>query len=230
MGNSNAAPNRTRVGKTAAISALFGRILPRLCAGILLCWLTASTSLAEGQQIAGVFRRVDDRGNLYFSDIPYYTGSATVQITRPPGLSPAPLPSRRPPSNVGYDAVIARVSQRYRVHPALVKAVVAAESNFDPRAVSHKGAQGLMQLMPATARDLGVEDAMEPEQNISGGVRYLRAMLERFGEVDFAVAAYNAGPTAVDRYRGVPPYPETKAYVRRVLNYYRGYHSEFSRQ
>ena len=101
--------------------------------------------------------------------------------------------------------------------------MIAAESNFDPLAISHQGAQGLMQLMPATARELGVKDAFAPEENVQGGARYLRQMLNRFGDVRRALAAYNAGPTAVDRYSGVPPFPETEAYVDRVLTYYLGF-------
>ena len=106
---------------------------------------------------------------------------------------------------------------------------MAKRRHFDPKAVSHKGAQGLMQLMPKTAEHLGVEDALEPEQNVEGGTRYLRAMLDRYRDVGHALAAYNAGPKAVDRYRGIPPYRETQAYVLRVLDYYHGYPPEVTR-
>jgi len=175
-----------------------------------------------------VYRFIDDQGVVHFSDEPFRSGDGTaVAITAPPGLTPAPVPKRPPPEHDAYDDVIERVASRYRVRPALVKAVIAAESNFDPEAVSRTGAQGLMQLMPQTASRLGVEDALVPEQNLAGGVRYLRAMLERYGDVKWALAAYNAGPKAVDHYHGIPPYPETKAYVKRVLNYYRGYHGKF---
>jgi soluble lytic murein transglycosylase-like protein len=126
--------------------------------------------------------------------------------------------------------LIVEIAERHLVEPALVKAVIATESNFEPDAVSRAGAQGLMQLMPATAASLGVERPFGVIENMDGGVRYLRAMLDRYGDLTRALAAYNAGPTAVDRYKGVPPYRETQAYVKRVLEYYRGYRREFERR
>jgi len=106
------------------------------------------------------------------------------------------------------------------VDPALVEAIVTVESAFNPRAVSVKGAMGLMQLMPQTASRYGVADPFDPKQNVSGGIRYLRDLLLRFENLLHAVAAYNAGERAVLRYRGLPPYPETQDYVRKVLGVY----------
>ncbi|WP_411821419.1 lytic transglycosylase domain-containing protein [Leptospira sp. 'Mane'] len=107
------------------------------------------------------------------------------------------------------------------VDPNLVKAVVKAESNFKTTAVSPKGAMGLMQLMPKTADMLGVDDPMDPYDNLSGGINYLGDMLEKFGKTEEAIAAYNAGPGAVKKYKGVPPYSETQDYVTKVKKYYK---------
>ncbi len=114
-------------------------------------------------------------------------------------------------------------ANRYRLDPKLVHAVIRAESGYNARALSSKGARGLMQLMPATARELDVQDAFDPASNIAGGTRYLRRMLDQFaGSVELALAGYNAGPEAVRRFGGIPPYPETRRYVTRILRDYRG--------
>lgn len=118
---------------------------------------------------------------------------------------------------------VAEAAKRYGVDEALIRAVMHAESNFRAGARSHKGAQGLMQLMPATARELGVADPFDPRQNIEGGTAYLARMLERFGDERLALAAYNAGPEAVARHGGIPPFAETQVYVDRVSQLRRRY-------
>jgi hypothetical protein len=131
------------------------------------------------------------------------------------------------PSTHEIQQLIVRTAQRYGVDPALALALAKAESNFDPDAISHKGAIGVMQLMPETAKSLGVANPYDPAENIDGGIRYLRQLIERFGgNIVLAVAAYNAGPNAVRRYGGVPPYPETQTFVRKVLAYWEAFRKE----
>ena len=127
----------------------------------------------------------------------------------------------------GYDDLIAKTSEKYRVDSALVKAIIKAESNFNHRAISPVGARGLMQLMPATAATLHVQDSFHPENNIDGGVRYLRYLMNLFnGNLPLVLAAYNYGENTVLRYKNrIPPYQETQTYVRRVLDYFSRYSS-----
>ncbi|MBQ7567371.1 lytic transglycosylase domain-containing protein [bacterium] len=120
-----------------------------------------------------------------------------------------------------YDSIIAEASQKYHVDESLIRAVIRQESAFNPQATSYCGAQGMMQLMPETAAELGVKDAYDPRDNIMGGTKYLSRLLDQFdGNMTKAIAAYNAGPGAVQQHGGVPPYPETQNYVDKVLGYY----------
>ena len=121
-----------------------------------------------------------------------------------------------------FEAHIVQAAQTYQVDPTLIRAIIMAESSYNPRAVSHRGAQGLMQLMPTTARWLGIEDSFDPAMNIDGGVRYFRRLLDRFdGDVKLALAAYNAGSRYVRKYGGVPPFRATRIYIKKVLHYHR---------
>jgi soluble lytic murein transglycosylase-like protein len=113
--------------------------------------------------------------------------------------------------------LIERAASKYGLDPAVIKAIISVESGFNPNAVSKAGARGLMQLMPSTARLLGV-DPDDPEQNVDGGARYFRQQLDRFGSIELALAAYNAGPANVLHYGGIPPFPETQRYVADVLS------------
>lgn len=144
-----------------------------------------------------------------------------------PNLEKVSAPSIE--SNSSVFQLIIQFAQRYSVDPALALAIAKAESDFNPNAISHKGAVGIMQLMPETAKALGVENPFDPAQNIDGGIRYLKGLIDRFGgNIALAVAAYNAGPNTVRRYGGIPPFPETQNFVRRVFNYMENFQKEMS--
>jgi soluble lytic murein transglycosylase-like protein len=120
-----------------------------------------------------------------------------------------------------YDNIITRAAETYDIPKKLIQSVIKQESNFNPNAVSYAGASGLMQLMPATASYLGVQNSFDPEQNVFGGAKYLRQMLDMFdGSTTLALAAYNAGPGNVKKYGGIPPFNETQNYVKKVTGYY----------
>lgn len=138
------------------------------------------------------------------------------------GQSP---PVKVPP----FHNYVLQAAQEYHVDPALIRAIIMVESSNNPRAVSHRGAQGLMQLMPTTAKWLGVQDTFNPEANINGGVRYFKRLLDRFdGDVELALAAYNAGSRYVRKYNGVPPFKTTRRYIKKVLKYHQHYSEEMA--
>ena len=152
----------------------------------------------------------------------HYTNAPTDPAYRRMGFSGTRAGWLRiPPSQARtlYAEQIKEAASRYGVSEKLIHAVIRVESGFNSRAVSSKGAQGLMQLMPGTALMLGVRDSFDPGENIHGGVRHLRGLIDRFGNLKLALAAYNAGEQAVNYYRGIPPYPETQGYVAKVLSY-----------
>ncbi len=147
-------------------------------------------------------------------------------VVEPDGFDPGGVfdlsyrPERKPLFATPYDAIIEREAKAFDIDAAFVSALIRAESNYEPRAVSRKGARGLMQLMPATARRLSVRRPFDPASNVKGGVKYLRELVDRFGHrPDLVLAAYNAGEGAVEAYGGVPPYRETVAYVNRILRW-----------
>nr|WP_246344640.1 lytic transglycosylase domain-containing protein [Conexibacter arvalis] len=166
---------------------------------------SALTAAGVGQQVASAALGAPGAG--YGSNV---TAAGTANLGEP---SP-------------FDGLIAAAAQRYGLDPAVLKGLIRAESNFDPSATSGAGAAGLVQLMPGTAASLGVTDRLDPAQSIDGGARYLRQQLDAFGgDLTLALAAYNAGPGAVRRFGGVPPYAETQAYVQKVVAYADQYRS-----
>lgn len=193
-----------------------GSFLPRggfssLAAGLLVTALNLLTPLASWSEI---YQYIDGNGTVSLTNVPTDPRYRRVDLDSSrlrPSLSEREL-----------DPVISRHSQQHRLHPALLRAVIKAESDFDPMAVSRAGAIGLMQLMPQTAVKLDVRDLYDPDENVGGGAKYLRQLLDRFhGNLPLALAAYNAGENVVDRYQSLPPIDETRQYVSKVLRYYR---------
>lgn len=180
----------------------------------ILVLLAASVAPASAQ----IYSWRDAQGLLVVSDRPRTDagGMTTYRVPRAAEVrATTPAPGMGRPA--ALDEVIEEQATAQGVSPDLVRAVIQVESAFDPNAVSSKGAMGLMQLMPATARELGVRNPFHPEENIRGGVAYLRQLLDRYdSNVELALAAYNAGPGSVEKYGAVPPYRETQAYVKRV--------------
>lgn len=139
---------------------------------------------------------------------------------RPVQLSASGPDVAIPTDHLPYHGIITQVAGRYEVDPFLIRAIIFAESGFNPRAKSEKGARGLMQLMPSTAKALGVQDVYDPQENIEGGVKYFRRLLDRFdGDIQLALAAYNAGSRHVRNYDGVPPFKATHRYIKKVLKF-----------
>lgn len=173
---------------------------------------------------ADIYKYVDANGVIHFTDTPT-TGQYKLYLKerKVGGGNGGSRSGGRVPSGAVKE-IVSRYSSVYRLEEALVHAVIKAESDYNPGAVSNKGAQGMMQLMPETARLMNVRDPFDAEENIRGGSRYLREMLDAFnGNVELAIAAYNAGPNAVRRHGGIPPYEETRTYVQRVKTYINRY-------
>jgi soluble lytic murein transglycosylase-like protein len=174
---------------------------------------------------ADIYRYEDDEGIVHFTDAPTDSRfkifmrdlKKDKQLRRKLQLAGSVNPAE-------YEQIISSCATKYGVNQCLIKAVIQAESGYNPNAVSSKGASGLMQLMPGTARSLKVSNSFDPKDNVEGGVKYLRFLLDTFrGDVPLAVAAYNAGLSKVARYGGIPPYNETRTYVNRVLSYMQSY-------
>jgi soluble lytic murein transglycosylase-like protein len=199
---------------------------------ILVGVLALCPDAAHGQ----IMSYLDDSGKRVFVNANPNFAPRSARTPLPKGFTPtgaasrttqnsseasSPLSAAEEANREKIEDMIREVSARYRVDPALVRAVIQTESNWNSWAVSRKGALGLMQLVPGTAQQMGVNDAFDPKQNLDGGVRYLRMLLERYnGDLDRALAAYNAGPSAVDRAGGIPQFRETREYVQKVTDSY----------
>ena len=190
-----------------------------LCAAFL-CALAAPCPAK-----ADIYRYVDEDDIVHFTDAP--TDKRFKVFMRDLKKDKELRTKLKYASSVNpaeFDQLIKTCSEKYGVNQCLVKAVIHAESGYNPNAVSSKGASGLMQLMPGTAKSLKVADRFNPKDNVEGGVKYLRFLLDTFkGDVSLAVAAYNAGLGKVAKYGGIPPYNETRTYVNRVLSYMKSY-------
>lgn len=182
-----------------------------LIAALLVVSLLTGITPAD----ADIYRYVDANGRVQFTDTPTH-GRWNMYRKESPSVETG---------HYSYKDIIRRHANSYSLEEALVKAVIKVESDYQPRVVSKKGALGLMQLIPETARSLKVKNPFDPSENIRGGSEYLRRMLDLFNnDIELALAAYNSGPTTVQRYGGIPPYDETRNYVRKVkhyLDYYR---------
>jgi soluble lytic murein transglycosylase len=156
---------------------------------------------------ADIYKFKDEDGVTHFTNIPQNKDYKIV------------ISEKKTRSGNDFSYIIRKKSRKYNIEPSIIKAVITAESNWNPRAVSKKGAIGLMQLMPSTARDMQINNPYDPEENIEAGTRYLRFLLDKFeGNLTLALAAYNAGPGKIEKSGGVPPFPETKKFVRKVIS------------
>jgi len=184
----------------------------------LIFIVTLTAVLASGiTSYADIYKYVDENGVVHFTNIPAGKGYKKIISSRQRHKST--IPSH-------YNKIIHSKSRKYNVEPSLVKAVIKIESDGNSAAVSRKGAMGLMQLMPSTAKEMNVKNPFNPEENIEGGTRYLRYLLDKFnGDLTLALAAYNAGPKTIEKFGGMPPIQETRQYVRQILSIYSGNNS-----
>ena len=178
---------------------------------LMLCLMLWAPREARGD----IYMRIDSDGVIYFTNVPTTTGYELYIKEGNRGKSGSPMT---------FDGVIQKAAGKYGVDAHLVKAVIKVESDFNPRAVSRRGAKGLMQIMPSNFKTLSIRDPFNPLENVMAGTLYLKRLMKRYEKkLPLVLAAYNAGPQAVDRYRDIPPFPETLNYVRKVMTYYAAY-------
>jgi len=200
------------------------------CAKHFICWrilfvfiqLTFVSPLDRGQDYAQV---------IFAKSI---TSMILASVNLPERPTVVIAPKKKPAVRIKkeeqlFHLIIIEVANRHEIDPALVKAIIMAESGYNPRAISKRGAKGLMQLMPKTAKDLGVEDIFDPEHNINGGVRYFKKLVDIFdGDIKLALAAYNAGIRKVRKFQGIPPFKATRYYIKKVFKYYEFYREQMA--
>lgn len=205
---------------------------------LLACSITTLLCIPFGYAAADIYQYTDDSGVIHFSNVSLDNPRSRrkVKITKeakqdrtetreshsvsPRTTTASPVMTKAPKA---YTDLINDACDRHGVDPALVHAIVKVESDFNPYALSRKGAMGLMQLMPQTALNMNVQNTFNPQQNIDGGVKYLRYLMDRYeGNLSLALAAYNSGETAVKKWGTVPPFPETQSYVQKILTLYNG--------
>ncbi|MEA2060381.1 MAG: transglycosylase SLT domain-containing protein [Thermodesulfobacteriota bacterium] len=186
-----------------------------------------------GQALADIYMYIDSGGVVHFTNVPTSSDYKLYIRELPEGRNNLQRSSsfnrRNTSQDTGrFDSEISMAAEKFGLEPSLVKAVIEVESAFDPHAVSRKGAKGLMQIMPDNYTSLGISDPFDPYQNIMGGTLYLKQLFNRYsGKLPLVLAAYNAGPSAVDRYKAIPPFNETRRYVRKVMQRYSLYNSSF---
>lgn len=198
-----------------------------------LCLLLAGAIITPAVLHADIYSYVDKNGVIHFSNAPsstkyeYYSPETIPLHPKKLVVYRSPKKSYKPRNTKAYDDIIKEASNAHGLNFGLVKAVIQAESAFNPNAVSPAGALGLMQIMPENLSNFGVQDPFNPRDNVMGGTKYLKELLERYdSDLSLVLAAYNAGPGAVEKYKNIPPYRETTDYVEKVLQYYDFYKNQ----